>query len=209
MSRREPSDRDDLVFALCHEVGNLLAATRMHTHTLDLDSDSREITQISETINELCSRIGSMLAQIRPLLSRPLGNAPHIDPLDVLDGLQRGLEESCAGRVRFDLKGAVDLPHAAFEPDPLHHVLLTVIYQALEDSDGQVRVSVTRAGDTLRFAVRDESPPEDLGKGVALRGKALATSVADAILEARGGRLDVTGENGSQQLEIVVPIAPD
>lgn len=198
------SDREELVFALCHEVGNWLAAARMHTHLLDPDSNSGEIAQVVATLNELSARIHSLNAQIRPLLSAPADHVPHVDPLDVLDGLQGSLEESCTRRVRFDLKSAVDLPNAAIEPEPLHHVLLTAIYQALEDSEGDVRVAATRASDALQFSIRYDGKPEPqpAAPGPALRGRALATCVAAAILGPRGGTVRSPADGAGVEIEV-------
>jgi signal transduction histidine kinase len=200
------SDRLDLVYALNHEIANLLAAARMQTHLIDADAGAAELANVAATIGELSSRMGSLLAQIGPLLSSAPEITHPIDPSEVLKGLQRDIEESCEERVRFDTESAAGLPSAAIDPDPLHHILLTLIYQAIEESepDGAVAVAVSASGASLVFAVNGEGPIEDGGGGV-LCGRTLAHAVADAILRERGGRIEVRSSGDDSRVEVTVP----
>jgi nitrogen-specific signal transduction histidine kinase len=199
-------DRNELVFALGHEIGNLLAATRMHTHIIDAETSADDLAAVATTIGELSSRMGSLLAQIRPLLSPASLTPLSIDPLDLLDGVSSGLEESCEERVRFDLKSAVDLPSAGIDPEPLHHILVTAIYQALEESapGGKVVVSSEVSGQWLVLVIEGEGPLEKPG-GAVLRGRALSHAVAEAILQERGGKVAVFSNGEGSRLEVMVP----
>ncbi len=165
------SEPMDLVLALAHEIGNLLAATRLHAHLIDADRTATELSESSATIGELSSRMGSLLAQIRPLVSPVPVGAPNIDPIEVLDGVQRGIEERCDERVTIDLKSADGLPMAVIDPEPLHHILLTSIYQALEESEpaGKVTVSAFAQAESIVFAMDDESKFEDVAGGALNR----------------------------------------
>jgi signal transduction histidine kinase len=196
----------DLVLALGHEIGNLLAATRLHAHLIDADATATELSDISATIGELSSRMGSLLAQIRPLVSPVPERAPNIDPIEVLDGVHRGIEESCDERVAIDLESAASLPMAVIDPEPLHHILLTLIYQALEESDpaGKVTVSAFAQADSIVFTVDDESRFEDVASG-ALKGRALLYSVADAILRPRRGQIAIRSLGAGNRVELTVP----
>ncbi len=100
------SEPMDLVLALGHEIGNLLAATRLHAHLIDANTTATELSNISATIGELSSRMGSLLAQIRPLASPVPGAVPGVDLVGVLDGVRCGVEESCDARVAVDLESA-------------------------------------------------------------------------------------------------------
>jgi nitrogen-specific signal transduction histidine kinase len=200
----------DLVLALGHEIGNLLAATRLHAHLIDSDATATELSDISATIGELSSRMGSLLAQIRPLVSPvPVPEcAPNIDPIEVLDGVHRGIEESCDERVAIDLESAASLPMAVIDPEPLHHILLTLIYQALEESDpaGKVTVSAFAQADSIVFTVDDESRFEDVASG-GLKGRALLYSVAAAILRPRRGQIAIRSLGAGNRVELTVPAA--
>jgi len=196
----------DLVLALGHEIGNLLAAARLHAHLIDGDTTPAELATISTTIGELSSRMGSLLAQIRPLVSPVPDAAPNVDPLEVLDGVHQGIEESCDARVETDLESAAGLPMAVIDPEPLHHILLTFIYEALEESDpvGKVAVSASLRADSIVFAVDGETPIEE-DPGGALKGHALLRAVANAILRPRGGRIEVHSRGTGHRVELSVP----
>ncbi len=204
-ARLEPTD---LVLALGHEIGNLLAATRLHAHLIDAEMTEAELSAVSVTIGELSSRMGSLLAQIRPLLSPATGAAPHVDPLEVLDGVRCGVEESCDARVAVDLDSAAGLPLAAIDPEPLHHILLTSVYQALEESapTGRVAVSAVAQADSIVFRVDGESEFE-ADAGGALRGRTLLQAVADAILWRRGGQIAAHSLGSGNRVELTVPAA--
>ena len=59
------SEPMDLVLALGHEIGNLLAATRLHAHLIDADRTATELSESAATLGKLSSQMGSLLAQIR------------------------------------------------------------------------------------------------------------------------------------------------
>jgi nitrogen-specific signal transduction histidine kinase len=198
----------DLVLALGHEIGNLLAATRLHAHLIDTDVAAAELAGISATIGELSSRMGSLLAQIRPLVSPVPETAPHVDLVRVLDGVRCGIEESCDARVAVNLESAAGLPMAAIDPEPLHHILLTAVYQALEESapSGRVTVSAVAQAESIVFRVDDEVECE-ADPGGALRGLALLCAVADAILRPRRGGIAVHSLDSGHRVELTVPAA--
>ena len=148
------SEPIDLVLALGHEIGNLLAATRLHAHLIHTEMTEAELSELSATIGELSSRMGSLLAQIRPLVSPVSGDAPHVDLVGVLDGVRCGVEESCDARVAVDLESAAGLPMAAIDPEPLHHILLTAVYQALDESAPTGRVAVSAVAQAESITIR-------------------------------------------------------
>jgi len=198
----------DLVLALVHEIGNLLAATRLHAHLIDADTAASELSDISATIGELSSRMGSLLAQIRPLVSPVPGAAAHVDPVEVLDGVRCGVEESCDARVAVDLESAAGLPMAAIDPEPLHHVLLTSVYQALEESapTGRVAVSAVAQAESIVFRVDGETELE-ADAGSALRGRTLLHAVADVILRPCRGQIAIRSLSAGNRVELTVPAA--
>jgi nitrogen-specific signal transduction histidine kinase len=202
------SEPMDLVLALGHEIGNLLAATRLHAHLIDADRTATELSESAATIGKLSSQMGSLLAQIRPLVSPVLEGAPNIDPIEVLDGVQRGIEESCDERVEIDLASAASLPMAVIDPEPLHHILLTLIYRALEDSGpaGKVAVSAFAKAESIVFTVDGESKFEDVAGG-ALTGRALLHAVADAILRPLRGQIAIRSLGTGNRVELSVPAA--
>jgi nitrogen-specific signal transduction histidine kinase len=202
------SEPIELVLALGHEIGNLLAATRLHTHLIDADATAAELSKVSATIGTLASRMGSLLAQIRPLVSPVPEDAPNIDPVEVLDGVHRGIEESCDERVAVDLESGAGLPMAVIDPEPLHHILVTSIYHALEESEpaGKVAVSAFARDESIVFAIDDESKFEDPA-GSALKGRALLHAIANAILLPRRGQIAIRSLDAGNRVELTVPAA--
>jgi len=201
----------DLALALGHEIGNLLAATRLHAHLIDAEMTEAELSEISATIGELSSRMGSLLAQIRPLVSPVSGDAPHVDLVGVLDGVRCGVEESCDARIAVDLESAAGLPMAAIDPEPLHHILLTSVYQALDESapTGRVAVSAVAQAESIVFRVDGEAECE-ADADSALRGRTLLHAVANAILRPRRGQIAVHSLGSGNRVELTVPAArPD
>jgi len=203
-----PLESMDLVLALGHEIGNLLAASRLHAHLIDAEMTQAELAGVSATIGELSSRMGSLLAQIRPLVSPVSGDVPNVDPLEVLDGVRRGIEESCDERVAIDLESAAGLPMAVIDPEPLHHILLTAVYQALEETApaGKVAVSAIAQAESIAFCVDGEAAVE-ADADSALKGRSLLHAVADAILRPRRGRIEIHSLGSGNRVELTVPAA--
>jgi len=190
----------DLLFALCHEVGNLLAAIRLHSQFDDEESGAR--------IPELTDRAGSLVALVRPLLSKPPQSVPVLDPLELLEALQRGLDDVGGARVRVELKSAVDLPGVAIDGETLHHLLMADLFAALENLPGgeRVRVAAEPSPDGVAFVleVPGEATPDAPAR--KLTGRALTQALAAAILGKRGGSVAVTGYGAGLRVCFSVPV---
>jgi signal transduction histidine kinase len=198
----------EFVFALCHEIGNLLAATRLEAALLHAGADPAELARAAERISEVSARAGSLLAQVRPLLAPEAVAILPSDPLDVLDGLRRGLDESCDTRVAIELKSAASLPEVELAPEVLHHLLLTAILYGLEagGSEGRVRVFAEQAGESVAFLVEDDSRPRASEESPELRGLPLTHEIARVLLAALGGRFEVSHPGGRRRVAFSFPI---
>lgn len=177
----------DLLFALCHEVGNLLAAIRLHSRFADEES--------GVGISELTDRAGSLVALVRPLLSNPPPSVPVLDPLELLEALQRGLEDVGGARVRVELKSAVDLPGVAIDGETLHHLLMADLFAALENLPGgkRVRVAAESSPDGVAFVLEVPGQATPDAPAHKLTGRALTHALAAAILGKRGGSVAASG----------------
>jgi hypothetical protein len=182
-----PNAPEELLFALCHEVGNLLAAIRLHGRFADEESRAR--------ISELTDRAGSLVALVRPLVSNPPRRVPVLDPLELLETLQRGLDDAGGARVRVELKSAVDLPGVAIDGETLRHLLMADLLAALEDLPGgeRVRVAAELVPEGVAFVL--EVPGQAVTDAPArkLAGRALTHALAAEILGKRGGGVTVGG----------------
>lgn len=193
-----PSAPEELLFALCHEVGNILAAVRLHSEFVEEGGGAR--------ISELTDRAGALVALVRPLLSPPPSSVPMLDPLELLEALQHRLD---GARVRVELKSAVDLPGVEVEGEILQHLMLADLFAALEDlpERERVRVAAESSPEGVTFmlevpgeATMDASPRK-------LTGRALTRALAAAILGKRGGSVAASGYDAGQRVRFSVPAA--
>ncbi len=175
----------ELLLALCHEVGNLLAAARLHSHLLDEDSAAQ--------ISQLAGRAGSLVALVRPLLTPAPVRSAALAPRAVLAGLRRGLDDSDAVQVRIDVESAADLPDVAIDGETLHHLLLAQILAALEErgTAAPLRVAAEALDDGVAFVVADAPSADAAAEAPGLCGPALGRALAQTILGARGGRVEI------------------
>lgn len=210
MSEAVKPDPFELIFALCHELRNTLAATRLQAHLLASDAAVGEVVDTGERISAMATRAGSLLAQVRPLLSPAGSSLRPIDPVDVLEEVRRSLDESCERSLRVELEKAAALPAASIDPESIHHLLLTAVLDALGAlAPGQrARVTAEAAGDRIAFVVEDEGSREVEPSEPVMSGRALCWALAEAILERQGGQLCVQRRSGVTRVELWVPAVP-
>ena len=192
-------DVDQLVFALCHEIGNLLAASRLEAYLLRTNKDESDLAQASKTISRVAARSGSLLALIRPLLSPSTTLDDTLEVMEVLDRLHRGLDDDCMSRVRLDMKAASRLPDVSVNSDTIHNLLLTDVYLALAflEPDETVSVSACVMDGGVAFQIEHRAEKTELEDSETLIGHALAVACASAILSASGGGVEVTRDEES------------
>lgn len=184
---------EDLVRALCHDVGNLLAAVRLSAHLLSTEISEAERSSLTRDVEDLAAVAGALLAQIRPLLSGATLARVRVSPAEVLLALTRALEERKPGGAALSIARGRGLPDVSVDPEALHHLLLTLVRGALEAAGpgGRVRVSAKREGRRVVVSVTDDGTPLDLDQprcGRMPGGRELAFRVAEAVLRRMGGR---------------------
>lgn len=202
-------EHEELVFALCHEVRNLLAASRLQAHLMDRSANAEELAATARRIADASARAGSLLAQVRPLFRGVEEAASRTDPLDVLGDLHRELDEQRECALRIELKSAMGLPELTFDSEALHHILLTAVFDAEEVAGpgGSVRVAAESSGEFVAFLVEDDADDAAPESGAALCGRALGRAVAAAILALCGGRLEVGRSDGLNRVAVLIPAA--
>jgi len=202
-----PSSATELVFAICHELGNLLAGARLEASLIESTNAAEDCVRAAQRIESVSARAGALLAAIRPLLDPGVVEVAAVDPLDVLAGLRSGLDASVDSRVTIDLKSAVELPRVRVPAEPLHHLLVNAIYYGLESGGeaGRVRVRADAEGADVAFAVIDEgaSPPAE--GSLALNGRRLLFAIAERLTGPAGGRVDLSTRADGPQLALVFP----
>jgi len=187
------ADARELVFALTHEIANLLAGSRLEAGLIDPAAGGEGVLRAAGRISETSARAGSLLAMLRPLITPEAVTAMSIDALELLEGLRSGLDESSDTRVAIALKTAATVPNVRLAPDTVHHLLLTAIWAGLEASpiDAGVRVRCSSVADRVGFVVEDDGAAPDLDPGGQLRGRPLTLAIAHHLIAAMDGRLEL------------------
>lgn len=203
----------DLLDAVVHEVGNLLAASRLSAHLLASEGAEAERASLAHDIEDLAAQAGALLAQLRPLLAEE-APAPHaIACADLLEALRAAFADRPPGGTRVEVAAGHGLPALRGEPDALHQVLLALLYGALDAvrPRGCVQVGAASEGRRVALTLVDDGPPVDLRalhRGPAVRGRELALRLADAVLRRMGGRVRAeTPARGGTRVSLLLPAA--
>ena len=202
--------REDLVRALCHDVGNLLAAVRLSAHLHPSAGTEAERVAASREIEELAAQAGSLLAHVRPLLAGSSIGRLRVSPGEVLSAVTRALKDREMGNATLSIARGRSLPDVRVDPDALYHLLLTLIRGSLEAvaPDGRVRVSARHQGRRVILSVIDSGRQIDLDElrwGSAPSGRELAVRIADAVLRLMGGRASAELERRGTRVDLFLP----
>ena len=207
---REARSPEDLIRALCHEVGNLLAAVRLTAHLDSTEIAGRDRVSASREIEDLAAQAGTLLAHVRPLLAGAGIVRVPVSPAEVLMAVSRALKESEERGAALSIARGRNLPDVRVDPDALYHLLLTLIRGAQEGAapDGQVRVSAKHQGRRVILSVSDSGRPlefDEIQSGAMPRGRELTVRVADAVLRLMGGRATVEPQRRGNRIELSLP----
>jgi signal transduction histidine kinase len=199
-------DPVDLVLAICHELGNLLAATRLAAHLLARESRPERVREGADDVEEAAAQAGALLGPARALLARRRPAPVRVAPDEVL----RAAEQSLSRIAGVSVARGTELPDVRIDPDSLHHVLVTLAFAARDVSIRDVRVSVSaaRGRGSVTFAVEDDGPPfrrERPGRGATPHGRDLALAVAARLVQPWRGRVAVARRAGRTRIEIRLP----
>ena len=202
----------DLVRALCHDVGNLLAAVRLSAHLLANDIAETDRLAVSRDVEDLAALAGALLAHVRPLLAGATLARVRVAPAEVLTALTRALQDRRTGGATLSIARGRNLPDVRVDPDALYHLLLTLVHGSLEAAapSGRVRVSAKHRGRRVILSVSDDGRQVDideLRRGSTPRGRELAIRVADAVLRLMGGRAAAELQRRGTRIDLFLPAA--
>lgn len=202
--------RRNIVYALCHEVGNLVGAIRLNAHLIDEDSPAIELATASVEIDDSSARIRSLLALVRPLLTGAAEPASGVDAETLVRGVADALDEYGGHGVALRVEAPDGLPRVPGRPEALHHLLATLGYYAVEEARprGRVGIGAGRVGGNVVFRVEDDGREDkQLGSvraGVAT-GRALACEVAKILVADFGGAVDARRVGDVTRIELTLP----
>ena len=202
----------DLVRALCHDVGNLLAAVRLSAHLLANDIAETDRLAVSRDVEDLAALAGALLAHVRPLLAGAALARVRVAPAEVLTALTRALQDRRTGGATLSIARGRNLPDVRVDPDALYHLLLTLVHGSLEAAapSGRVRVSAKHRGRRVILSVSDDGRQVDideLRRGSSPRGRELTIRVADAVLRLMGGRAAAELQRRGTRIDLFLPAA--
>jgi nitrogen-specific signal transduction histidine kinase len=209
-ARDLPQSAEEIVLALCHEVGNLVGAIRLNADAIDAEASAVELAEVSVEIDDASARIRSLLALVRPLLAP--GDRPGAPARAIVAGVREALEEYGGRRVRIEVRADSDLPAVPGPPETLHHLLLSFVCYAVEGArpSGRVLLSARRDGARVSFSIEDDGREDPgLGEpgGAPPTGRALLCAIAHRILARSGGEVRALRDGGTTRIELRLPAA--
>ena len=202
--------REATVFALCHEVGNLVAAIRLNAHLIDEESSGLELATASVEIDDCSTRIRSLLALVRPLLAESPASASGLSPDALVQGVADALDEYGGRGVSIEVQSPGGLPSVPGRLETLHHLVATLAYHAVEEARprGRVGIRAHRGDGGVVFSIQDDGPQEE-GLGDAHEGpptgRFLACEVAEIVLGSLGGGVEVRRVADATEILLTLP----
>jgi len=208
---RSETERRELVFALGHEIGNLVAAIRLEAHLLDDAEGAVALARAAMSIEDHSARVGAALAQLRPLLEAV--DAPKAGKVE-LRALFANLRDALAERTRRGLEIEWSEPEEAHavvgDPERSNALLLLLLLGTLEvlrEEGGQrcLRIAAEAAADGVLVVMEDDAPADselEDWRSAASRGRVLVCQVADAVLEPLGGGVSVSRDAGRTRVAL-------
>jgi len=203
-----PGDRE-LLRAICHEVGNLLAATRLTAHLLTREARDPEQAASSRTIEDLAAQAGSLLAHVRIILAGAPAMRVRIAPRDLLEAVERAQPGRALGAGLRVSARLADQIRIEADPDAVHQALCALVDSAREAAgpNGSVSIGIVRAKDRASFVVTDDGPPFDEAAELASlrRGRHLVIELARAVAKRQGGDLVVRRLRRGTEVRLSLP----
>ena len=202
--------RHSLVLALCHEVGNLVAAIRLNAHLVDPESSEVELARASVEIDDCACRTRSLLALVRPLLSQSRQKDSGVRPEAIARGVAEALDEYGGRGVSIEVEAADGLPRVPLRSEVLHHLLVTFAYYAVEEARprGRVRIRVDGSDAGVVFRVEDDGRPEqglfEPREGLPT-GRSLACEIAKVVLGSLGGGVEAGRSGDLTEIALTLP----
>ena len=175
---------------------------------------------------------------VRSVLDYARPSADNPSPVDVNAVVRRTtqiLASSSEGETSIELELAEELPPALVDAEKLRQVLINLVQNGVQamDSAGTVRVATRQRARTVSWGTAEgieqgpgwvEIAVVDRGKGISkkvlanlfepffttkARGTGLGLAISQRIVQAAGGRIDVTSQEGAgTTFTVILPAAP-
>ncbi len=202
-----------LLFALCHEMGNLVGAIRLQTHLLDQEMSPRDLVAARSEIDVLGARVSALLTLVRPV-EAGAASAPGegIDPNDALAVVEHGLETFMLPGVRIELVRGGPGRRLRVDRNAVQALITSFVHLAIEQvrPSGRVRVGIEHRAGRGAFVIEDDGPadPGLVGwRDEPLRGRTLLCAIASHVAESVGGEVHAETAASGSRVELWLPFA--
>ena len=212
---------------LAHEIGNPLNAISLNLQLMDRSvgglpegPDREDLAESLRISRDEVSRLDGLL---RNSLNALRGGAPNLVPCDVLAVLQRALGTLRADvqehGVSVDVAAPARLPPIPGDAEQLQQVFFNLVKNAVQamGEGGRLAIALTADDRDLAVAFRDTGSgiaPEDFRRlfepfhTTKAGGHGIGLSVVKRIVDAHGGRIDVSSKPGEGTcFRLVFPLA--
>ncbi len=204
-------DGQNLLFALCHEMGNLVGAIRLQTHLLDQEMSPRDLVSARSEIDVLGARVSALLSLVRPVheaISPFAGDG--LDPDDTLAVVEHGLDPLTLPGVDVAFAPGGSGRRVRIDRNALQALVTSFVYLAVEQvrPAGRVRVAVEDGDGRAAIVIEDDGQPDRslaAWQDEPLRGRTLLCAVASRVAEAVGGELQTESSSKGSRVAIWAP----
>jgi len=200
----------ELVFSLCHELGNMMGALRLHAHLLDDDMVPKDLARTAVDLDDLSARSAALLSLIRPLLSMDVRAAEVVSVSLLVQNLE-GIMAGYGARgtnLSFSVDG--DLPPIRIDVGMMQRLIQSFFYFALDSASrtGSVWMRAEARGTDVALIIEDDGPPGEDPAGYRdqmRRGRPLLCCVAESILQKRDGRFEAQRSGDRTVITLILP----
>ena len=212
---------------LAHEIGNPLNAIGINLQLMDRSvarlPEGPDRDDLAESLRTARDEVSRLDALLRNSLNALRGGAPNLVPCDVLAVLQRALgtlrAEIQEHGIRVEVDAPARLPPVPGDADQLQQVFFNLVKNAVQamGEGGRLAIALSADDRDLSVAIRDSGAgiaPEDFGRlflpfrTTKAGGHGIGLSVVKRVVEAHGGRIDVSSKPGEGTcFRLVFPLA--
>ena len=212
---------------LAHEIGNPLNAIGINLQLMDRSvarlPEGPDRDDLAESLRTARDEVSRLDALLRNSLNALRGGAPNLVPCDVLAVLQRALgtlrAEIQEHGIRVEVDAPARLPPVPGDADQLQQVFFNLVKNAVQamGEGGRLAIALSADDRDLSVAIRDSGAgiaPEDFRRlfepfhTTKSGGHGIGLAVVKRIVDAHGGRIDVSSKPGEGTcFRLVFPLA--
>lgn len=198
------------MLAICHEVGNHLAATRLSAHWAAQRESRAQIEEANQSIQTLAAEAAALLGHVRPLLVADPGETARVSPREAVAAVVDEVE-GLPGRLRVVVRQPARTAFVEVDPNLLHATLLSLVLSAGTRARPRKPVGLALSERGRRVCFTVEEPARKQGSSDARKGSSpprgldLLVAVADRALRSAKGRAVLRRDGASPRVEILLP----